>query len=189
MKYQAYVPLTGIYSQRRIFCVRVTDRPEPSVIDTTVTSLEQEPLAQDLGFSQEQVCARVREEQKQSEIMIPVECVENEAGRVLFPKQNSTPDDAATCLSLESLRPFPKAPSRKLSQRGRKPGKTRILTDTPEKIAIRNEAIVKTEKKRKCEERKEKRKKRKRKDQRRNLCPSIFIPSQALVQEKYFRTK
>ncbi|CAG9794748.1 unnamed protein product [Diatraea saccharalis] len=33
----------------------------------------------------------------------------------------------------ESIRPFSKAAPRKTNQRGRKPGKSRILTDTPEK--------------------------------------------------------
>lgn len=34
------------------------------------------------------------------------------------------------------ISPFPKAPARKVENRGRKSGKTRILTDTPEKLEI-----------------------------------------------------
>lgn len=36
-------------------------------------------------------------------------------------------------VSFEDIRPYPKAPPRKVSNRGRKPGRTMIATDTPEK--------------------------------------------------------
>lgn len=42
-------------------------------------------------------------------------------------------------ISLEDLRPFPKAGPRKTTTRGRKKGSTKILTDTPVKNAIENE--------------------------------------------------
>lgn len=42
-------------------------------------------------------------------------------------------------VSPEQIRPFPKAVSRKVRPSGRKPGRCRILTDTPEKTEIQNE--------------------------------------------------
>lgn len=46
-------------------------------------------------------------------------------------------------LTLESILPFPKAAPRKTQKQGRKIGKTRILTDTPEKLEILNRQISK----------------------------------------------
>lgn len=48
--------------------------------------------------------------------------------------------------SLEELRPFPKAGSRKISTRGRKQGKCKVLTDTPEKKALEAEIAAKLKK-------------------------------------------
>ncbi|KAJ8728804.1 hypothetical protein PYW07_006500 [Mythimna separata] len=47
----------------------------------------------------------------------------------------------------ETVRPFEKAGPRKGAQRGKKPGRTRILTDTPENDEILGEALKKAEKK------------------------------------------
>lgn len=46
---------------------------------------------------------------------------------------NAVPSTSATDMSPEFVRPYPKAGPRKTDMRGRKRGKTRILTDTPEK--------------------------------------------------------
>lgn len=51
-----------------------------------------------------------------------------------------------TMVTPEEIRPFLKAPLRKQSAKGRKPGKTKIATDTPEKDAIRREKEKKNEK-------------------------------------------
>lgn len=59
----------------------------------------------------------------------------------------------------ESVRPFLKAGPRKQTRRGRKPGTSRVLTDTPEKKQIKEEATKKAEKKRKIEEKKKNKKK------------------------------
>lgn len=48
--------------------------------------------------------------------------------------------------SLEDLRPFPKAGPRKTSSRGRKKGKCRVLTATPEKLALEAEMAAKLKK-------------------------------------------
>lgn len=67
----------------------------------------------------------------------------------------TTPDEfalpstsLALNISVESVAPFPKAPARKHEQGGggRKKGKTRILTSTPEKIDILSELLKKTKK-------------------------------------------
>lgn len=50
-------------------------------------------------------------------------------------------------ISPEVIRPYPKAGPRKTVTKGRKKGSTRILTDTPEKIALENEAREKEDKK------------------------------------------
>ena len=39
----------------------------------------------------------------------------------------------------EMVRPYPKSPERKKTTRGRQPGKSRILTDTPEKTELENQ--------------------------------------------------
>lgn len=47
----------------------------------------------------------------------------------------------------EMVRPFPKAAARKKTARGRQPGKTRILTDTPEKKLIEEQKRIKEKRK------------------------------------------
>ncbi|KAH0814052.1 hypothetical protein GEV33_008738 [Tenebrio molitor] len=52
-------------------------------------------------------------------------------------------------LTPEMIRPFPKAKPRKVTNKGRKPGKTRILTETPEKEELErqeNKKMLKTRK-------------------------------------------
>lgn len=49
------------------------------------------------------------------------------------------PSTSTAIFSPEQIRPFPKAPPRKISNIGRKTRKSAIYTDTPEKEAIRNE--------------------------------------------------
>lgn len=56
--------------------------------------------------------------------------------------KNLTPSTLQTFISPEIIRPFPKAAPRLASTKGRKKGKCRILTDTPEKLEL--EAIKKT---------------------------------------------
>lgn len=50
-------------------------------------------------------------------------------------------------ISPEVIRPYPKAGPRKTITKGRKKGSTKILTDTPEKIAIENESREREQKK------------------------------------------
>lgn len=58
----------------------------------------------------------------------------------------STSETANTFVSPECIRPYPKALPRKRKQGGRKPGRTRILTDTPEKKEIEEALKVKEDK-------------------------------------------
>lgn len=53
----------------------------------------------------------------------------------------------AKFITPEQIRPFPKASYRKLSQKGRKKGSTKILTDTPEKNKLVEELLLRREKK------------------------------------------
>lgn len=53
----------------------------------------------------------------------------------------------STHVTPEAIRPYPKAGPRKICTKGRKKGRTRILTDTPEKLAIENELKIRQEKK------------------------------------------
>lgn len=56
------------------------------------------------------------------------------------------PDDNSLNVSVESVRPFPKAPPRAENSRGRKRGKSKILTETPEKNALEQQMIDKKKK-------------------------------------------
>lgn len=53
---------------------------------------------------------------------------------------NKKPSTIVTPQSPEEIRPFPKAERKKLTTKGRKPGKCRVLTDTPEKQEIEADA-------------------------------------------------
>ncbi|XP_039291122.1 uncharacterized protein LOC120352872 [Nilaparvata lugens] len=48
-------------------------------------------------------------------------------------KPSTSAQEKIKIVTPEMVRPFPKAATRKKTTRGRQPGKTRILTDTPEK--------------------------------------------------------
>ena len=58
------------------------------------------------------------------------------------------PSTSALVSSLD-IRPYPKAGPRKGTTRGKKKGSTKILIDTPEKLAIENEWKVRQQKKQK----------------------------------------
>lgn len=86
----------------------------------------------------------------QLEISAIDETVDSGQGKVnaaITPRKQLIPQ-----ITPESVRPFLKADPRKATRRGRKPGKSRILTDTPEKNEIKNESIRKAENKRNIKE-------------------------------------
>lgn len=61
-------------------------------------------------------------------------------------KQSVTPDKCIKpcIITPEQIKPYPKAGARKrTSNQGRKPGRTRILTDTPEKAVVEEAALKK----------------------------------------------
>lgn len=72
----------------------------------------------------------------------------------------------------ETIRPFETAGPRKVIQRGRKPGRTRVLTDTPEKDEILDEAMKKAEKKKTASYKTEKKKIPK--ASKKKLLPKVF---------------
>ncbi|KOB64010.1 Uncharacterized protein OBRU01_24531, partial [Operophtera brumata] len=58
---------------------------------------------------------------------------------------NSSPiRSSSNLITPEMVRPFPKAPPRKMARRGRQPGKTKILTMTPEKENNNSECLTET---------------------------------------------
>lgn len=71
---------------------------------------------------------------------------------------NKTTNNSTTAMSPEEVRPFPKSQPRKTSRRGRKKGKTCVLTDTPEKNRIEEEHKLRMEKKAKLSQKSCKRK-------------------------------
>jgi hypothetical protein len=76
------------------------------------------------------------------------------ASQSLFNKSapSSSPKNEAT-ISPDIIRPLPKAQPRKPASKGRKKGKSRILTDTPNKEEIgliKSNSLVNTKKQRKC---------------------------------------
>lgn len=54
-----------------------------------------------------------------------------------------TPAGPAAVVSLANIRPFPKAPPRQPTKRGRKRGSSRVITETPEKDEIEQSCAVK----------------------------------------------
>ncbi|KAB0802144.1 hypothetical protein PPYR_04330 [Photinus pyralis] len=59
-----------------------------------------------------------------------------------------TPAASSSCqakVSVESIRPFPKAGARKVTSRGRKKGKSTILTETPEKFEVESSELEKVD--------------------------------------------
>ncbi|KAJ8910823.1 hypothetical protein NQ315_004683, partial [Exocentrus adspersus] len=62
------------------------------------------------------------------------------------PHNLSLPSDNSVNVSVESIRPFPKAPARAKNNRGCKRGKSKILTETPEKNALEQQMTDKKKK-------------------------------------------
>lgn len=67
---------------------------------------------------------------------------------LLTPNKIPTSETKSTnVITPEQVQPYPKAKPRTAGKRGRKTGKTRIVTDTPEKEQLRNDKNKKTQKK------------------------------------------
>lgn len=170
------------FTEEDFSCSYVTDRPDPTT------------LAKDTPYdnhNKEAVSAKNEEEEKITEtLIVHAQVHRSEPGspyvqsknhtnkpknvQVLPPanldeiavyEPNLTPQKNNTDkLTPESIRPFAKAAERKTVRCGRKPGKTRILTDTPEKRQIEIEEEKRREKKRKSNSKKTKIKTSKKKE-------------------------
>lgn len=105
----------------------------------------------DQAFMSSYVTDRPLESAATSELLISnsTSTENNEASRISMPstsatphninKSNDEPEEHSATISPSTICPYPKAEPRKSTKRGRKPGRTRILTSTPEKLQIRLE--------------------------------------------------
>jgi transposase-like protein len=73
----------------------------------------------------------------------PVQPLPSNSDLQIASTSRETPEIVNQIVTPEMIRPFPKAASRKKTSRGRQPGKTRILTDTPEKKEIEEQKKMK----------------------------------------------
>lgn len=125
---------TGIYpfnsepfSEEDFLMSAVSDRPEPE-------------LDQHLDISQEMPCSSktilqtvANSSPSTSHLSEAVTSRETPPGQLIV---HDSPPLENVILSPQDIRPYPKAAPRKVSNRGRRKGRTIILTDTPEKEAI-----------------------------------------------------
>jgi hypothetical protein len=135
-----------IFSEADFLTSSVTDRENPALENHTLFEIETE--ANDSQRSVDQ------EHEKRS----PNHTPEDQANITLQPDAVSTTAQPRTPKIVitsdikrtpEMIRPFPKAKPRKVTNKGRKPGKTRILTETPEKEELErqeNKKMLKTRK-------------------------------------------
>lgn len=81
------------------------------------------------------------ETNQESQVIMPNVELNTSSRDATIPQESETIPSTSrkSVFSPEALRPYPKAPARKLGTRGRKTKKTAIYTDTPEKEAIRKE--------------------------------------------------
>ncbi|CAG9565017.1 unnamed protein product [Danaus chrysippus] len=149
-----------IFSEEDFLCSFVTDRPQPlTTISDNCTQ------SQSLTDSVEEVMhiagsSGIRHANQDTETQSTAVCQFSlDETREDIENAPITPKKELHKITPESVCPFLKADPRKSARRGRKPGKSRILTDSPEKNEIKNEAINKAEKKRKIEEKKKNKKK------------------------------
>lgn len=127
----------NIFGEHEFLTAFVTDRP---LNENTATQPEEGRGEQNNVKQPEEECGE-REEEREQELQkieggatAPNTSVSPVPGcsRAVFQK---SPPHAHIFITPEMLRPYPKAPARK-SKGGRPRGKSRILTDTPEKEAI-----------------------------------------------------
>lgn len=135
-----------IFSDEDFLCSFVTDRP-----NRIQSSVENESGEPEVSSNAEQPFVDVTSPSRPDPIIQPVSNAkeQNENADQILPRMPRTPEKT-TNITPESLRPFAKASARKTVQRGRKPGKTRILV--PEKQAILEEALKRKKKTRKTKE-------------------------------------
>lgn len=118
---------SNIFSDEDFLCSSVTDRYLPNTDGTVL--LEKDPTNQ-LTQSQVLSIQPEREDQNDKDDDMAV------AGSSQAFNRDQIAAEVPEVVTPESVRPYPKAGPRKLTGNARKKGKTRILTDTPEKKLI-----------------------------------------------------
>lgn len=122
---------SNIFSNEDFLCSFVTDRDAPESYE--VLSPRNDPIIQPTS-------TQALPEQPERENEIEAESVNLNNIAVAGPSSSFATDpiaiEVAELVTPEIVRPYPKASPRKLIKNSRKKGKTRILTDTPEKRLI-----------------------------------------------------
>lgn len=134
----------------------MTDRPNPSYIEempttSTVTLQNTPPLSPSL-LNESSLTFLDRADPEnlfifplEDEIHNPPQPQNSRSpiiskGPFIQPSDLQPSTSAQTVFSLEEVRPYPKVAARKLANRGRKLKKSTIVTDTPEKDAVRKDS-------------------------------------------------
>jgi hypothetical protein len=115
----------SVFTEEDFQCSTVTNRPQPtntSMIESSINPLNEQASS----FTIHSL----------SDTSLPVDETQKKKKRSMEP----------LTLTPESVRPYPKAPERKDTNRGRKRGKSRILTSTPEKNLIAAATLQRMEK-------------------------------------------
>ncbi|KAI4455452.1 hypothetical protein MML48_9g00007883 [Holotrichia oblita] len=105
----------NIFTEQDFLCSFVTDRPENN--------------ANESKSNTSQILSQNENNASQGK-------VQNADGNSSAPKSPEPGTSGTQFVSPEVLRPYPKAPVRKESTKGRKRGRSMIATDTPEKLEI-----------------------------------------------------
>lgn len=122
---------SNIFSDEDFLCSFVTDRDAP-ITDEALSS-RNDPIIQSTST---QVHAEQPERENKTEAD-PVNLNDPVTDSSLsFATDQNIITDVAEVVTPETVRPYPKACPRKLTKNARKKGKTRILTDSPEKRLI-----------------------------------------------------
>ncbi|XP_022127680.1 uncharacterized protein LOC111001920 [Pieris rapae] len=121
---------SNIFSNEDFLCAAVTDRDAP--VTNEALSSRNDPIIQTTS-------TQVLPEQSERENQIEVDSANNNidvADASMSFATDQITIEVAEVVTPEIVRPYPKASPRKLIRNVRKKGKTRILTDTPEKRLI-----------------------------------------------------
>lgn len=146
---------TGIYpfnsqpfTEEEYLMSSVTDRPEPSICNVNTITQNISEQASSSSQTTTQNNASVQDSSTSSHI--PEHVPSELPNRVILATPQKRVTEIASSeksLTPEDIRPFPKAGPRKESNRGRRKGRTRIVTSTPEKAEAERVAADKLKKK------------------------------------------
>lgn len=118
----------NVFTEEDFSGALVTDRPEPSC-----QLMQQSPTPAEISSTSEQ--------SKEALAAVPTSSVSSQpnlGSAQMTPQTSASPhqDPNEVDISPEHIRPYPKAPARKDTCRGKRKGKCMIVTDTPEKNEI-----------------------------------------------------